>query len=391
LLSVSALRLAFQKPVTAALPALVIGGGVAGAAAATEIARRGRPVILVERQRRPHHKVCGEFISGEAALYLHDLGIDLAALGAVRIVEVRLCAVEQVIAARLPFPAFSLSRHVLDEALLRRAAHAGADVMRGSDVQSLRRQDGRWIIVRDDGHMTIAHDVFLASGKHDVRGWKRPPGRQNDLVAFKLHWRLTASETAALGASVELILFPGGYAGLEPIEDGIANLCLVLRKSRFATLGQRWDVLLPALLADCPHLARRLAKAEPCWPRPLAIASIPYGFVRTYADGLWHPGDQAACIPSFSGDGMSIALHSARLAALFCFGGGGPEAFQARLAGDIAAQVCGATLLSQMLVHPTGQKIGARAARLVPNLLGIAARATRIPSHRVNAVMDRSA
>lgn len=376
---------------TATTPALIIGGGVAGAAAATEIARLGRPVILVERQKGPHHKVCGEFISGEAALYLRHLGIDLAALGAVRITEVRLCADERVVAARLPFPAFSLSRHALDEALLRRASAAGADVMRGSGVQSLRRYNDRWIAICDDGHMLTAGNVFLASGKHDLRGWKRPPGRQNDLLGFKLHWRLAASEIAALGAAVELILFPGGYAGLEPIEDGIANLCLVVRKGRFAALGQRWERLLPALFADCPHLARRLAKAEPCWSRPLAISSIPYGFIRTHADGLWCLGDQAACIPSFSGDGMSIALHSARLAALFYFGGGGADAFQARLAGDVAAQVCRATLLSQMLVHPTGQKIGVKAARLMPNLLGFAARATRIPAHRVNAAMDRNA
>jgi menaquinone-9 beta-reductase len=141
LLSVSTLRLVFQKPVTATATALVIGGGVAGAAAATEIARNGQPVILVERQRGPHHKVCGEFISGEAALYLSDLGIDLAALDAVRITEVRLCVGEQVIPARLPFPAFSLSRQVLDETLLCQASGAGAEVMRGSGVQSLRRQD----------------------------------------------------------------------------------------------------------------------------------------------------------------------------------------------------------------------------------------------------------
>jgi flavin-dependent dehydrogenase len=376
---------------SATTPALIIGGGVAGAAAATEIARLGQPVILVERQQRPHHKVCGEFVSGEAALYLRNLGIDLAALGAVRITEVRLCAKERVVAARLPFPAFSLSRYTLDEALLRRASAAGADILRGSGVQSLRRHNDRWIVISDNGHMLAAGNVFLASGKHDLRGWKRPPGRQNDLLGFKLHWRLSASERAALSSAVELILFSGGYAGLEPIEDGMTNLCLVLRKSRFAALGQRWETLLPALLAECPHLARRLAKAELCWPRPLAISSIPYGFIRTYADGLWCLGDQAACIPSFSGDGMSIALHSARLAALFYFGGGGADAFQARLAGDVAGQVCRATLLSQMLVHPTGQRIGAKAAQLMPLLMGIAARATRIPERRINAVMDRSA
>ena len=372
---------------TRGAPALVIGGGIAGAAVAAHLAQAGHAVVLVERSDGPHHKVCGEFVSGEAALYLEDLGIEPAALGAVRMRTVRLGAGRAVATAPLPFPAFSVSRRRLDEALLAAAAERGAEIRRGRGVRSLAPCDGGWRADLDDGDAIAAGEVFLATGKHDLRGWKRPPGAQHDLVAFKLHWRLAPDEAAALGSAVELTLFPGGYAGLEPVEDGIANLCLVVRRGHLAALGQRWDALLAALRGAAPQLDQRLGGAIACWSRPLAIASIPYGYVAT-GGGPWRIGDQAAVIPSFSGDGIAIALHSARLAADIYLAGGTASQFQSRLARDVAGQVRYATLLSRMLVHPGSQAIAAVAARWLPNLVAGIAQATRIPAASLRSARD---
>jgi flavin-dependent dehydrogenase len=381
-----------RKCMRAVTPALVIGGGIAGAAMAAHLAQAGRGVALVERRPEPHDKVCGEFVSGEAALYLDDLAVDLAALGAVRVRSVRLCAGRRVTAVPLPFPACSVSRRALDEALLRAAARQGAEIRRGRAVRALApRRDG-WLAELDDGDSIAAADVFLATGKHDLRGWKRPPGVQNDLVAFKLHWRLAREEAAALGSAVELMLFPGGYAGLEPVEQGVANLCLVVRKRDLAAVGQCWDALLARLRAVCPQLDRRLGGAVACWSRPLAIASIPYGFVATAergpALGLWRLGDQAAVIPSFAGDGIAIALHSARLAADIYLAGGTAAQFQDHLARDVAAPIRRATRLSRMLVRPIGQAGAVAAARLMPDLVARTAQATRIPPPCIRTARD---
>ncbi len=369
-------------------PAVVIGGGIAGAAIAAHLAQAGRPVVLIERRGGPHDKVCGEFVSGEAALYLDDLGIDLVGLGAVRMRAVRLAAGRRVATAPLPFPAYSISRRALDEALLHAAAAAGAELRRGSGVRALRPSDAGWAVALDDGASMTASEVFLATGKHDLRGWKRPAGPQHDLVAFKLHWRLSREQTAALGASVDLALFPGGYAGLEPVEGGIANLCLVVQRSHFAALGGRWEALLCALRAACPHLDRRLTGADACWSRPLAIAAIPYGYVEERGRGAWLLGDQAAVIPSFSGDGIAIALHSARLAADVHLAGGSAAEFQWRLARDVADQVRRATWISRMLVRPAGQIAAAAGARVMPGLIAGIARMTRIPAPCLRSARD---
>jgi 2-polyprenyl-6-methoxyphenol hydroxylase-like FAD-dependent oxidoreductase len=118
---------------------LILGGGVAGCAASIALARKGRSVTLIEREPTPRHKVCGEFLSGEALEDLHALGIDVASLGAVPIDYVRLAAARRAAEAPLPFPAASLTRKALDTALIAEAIAAGVRVERGRSVQALDR------------------------------------------------------------------------------------------------------------------------------------------------------------------------------------------------------------------------------------------------------------
>jgi flavin-dependent dehydrogenase len=359
--------------------ALIVGGGLAGGALAVSLASAGRDVVLLERETGPHDKVCGEFLSREAVLYLNALGVDPLALGAQRIGAVRLASGKHVASVALPFSALSLSRRILDDALLSRAAWAGAKVRMGARVQSLETGGDGWQARLSDGESVSAKSAFLATGKHDVRGWPRPAGRQPDLIGFKQYWRLEPGQAAALAGHVELILFPGGYAGLEPVEDGRANLCLVVRRTRFAALDQQWAGLLDAIRADSPLLDRRLAGAEPSMDRPLAIASIPYGYVRGTSDGLWRLGDQAAVIPSFAGDGMSIALHSANVAAACFLGGGTAVDYQRRVAADIGRAVRFATALSLFSVHPAGRRMIGWGASFMPGAMRLVAAGTRVP------------
>jgi menaquinone-9 beta-reductase len=105
---------------------LVVGGGPAGAGVAIHLAHAGREVLLLERESKPIDKVCGEFLSAEACDYLEAIDVNLERLGAVAIERVRLVGRRDTVDAQLPFRARSLSRLVLDEALLQSATRAGA-------------------------------------------------------------------------------------------------------------------------------------------------------------------------------------------------------------------------------------------------------------------------
>lgn len=348
---------------------LIAGGGLAGAAAACLLGPRA---TLFEREATPHDKICGEFISWEAQDALTRLGIDVAALGAAPIDAVRLIHATTIVQAPLPGQGMGLSRRILDAAVLNQAERNGARLHRG---QPIRRLMPRSLEV--DGHPRLEADrILLATGKHDLRGARRAaaPG---PLVGLKMIYRLSPDEAEALAGHVEIILFPGGYAGLQPVELGRANLCLLITQTAFEQAGTTWSGVLAYLRRTAPHLARRLHGAHEQLERPPTIARIPYGFIHTPTPEdpptLFRLGDQMAVIPSFSGDGMAIALHSAFAAAAAPTA----AAYHTSLRRTLRPQIARA-----MFLHRLGQSHPAlitRAARLWPGALTWIARLTRVP------------
>lgn len=362
---------------------LVVGGGPAGSMAALRLAEAGRNVLLLEREPAAHHKVCGEFLSREAVEYLHRSGIQPHRLGAVVIRNLHLSSANRSATTPLPFPALSLSRRILDEALLTRASQAGCQVVRGVSVESLKRDGDRWIATLHNGTIIYASTVFLATGKHNLRGFPRTPARQSDLIGFKIHWSLSRSRVESLRESIELFFFQGGYGGLALIEDDIAHLCLVVRRSTLLTQGG-WPRLLADIQRQNPSLRSRLASATSLWSRPLAISPIPYGYLARESEHLWRIGDQAAVIPSFTGDGISIALHSGALAAQMFLAGRTSADYQALLRSQLRPSIALATWLSQSAVTTIGRTLALPALSHLPHAMRFIASATRIPHAALN-------
>lgn len=357
---------------------LVIGGGPAGSMVALRLATAGLRVTLVEREPGTHDKVCGEFLSREAVHYLRQVGLDPLKLGAQVIRTVRLSSGGGLASSPLPFQALSLSRRTLDEALLARAAQC-CEILRGTAVESLGREENLWAARLTDGQTLRAAAVFLATGKHDLRGYARPAGRQSDLVGFKVHFALEPTKTEALREVMDLYLFPGGYGGISLVENGIANLCLVVRRSVLHELGG-WPQLIKNIRQSNFHLRGLLDGAKPITSRPFAISPIPYGYLAVENDGIWRIGDQAAVIPSFTGDGMSIALHSATLAAQVLLAGRSSVEYVAALRAQIRNQMNFATWLSQACITSAGRSAALTFLPLAPVLLRWIAAATRIPT-----------
>jgi flavin-dependent dehydrogenase len=358
---------------------LILGGGVAGCAASIALARKGRRVTLIERESMPRHKVCGEFLSGEALEDLHLLGIDPISLGAVPINHVRLAAARRAAEAPLPFPAASLTRRALDTALLSAAVDAGVQVMQGRSVQSLARLTAdRWQATLDNGAACQARTVFLATGKHDLRGHSRPKD-PHQWVAFKMYYRLSAAQTAELADASELTLYAGGYGGIQPVEDGIVNFCCVVKRHYFARAGLRWEGLLAKMQEDCPHLAMRLHGAEPLLSKPITVTHIPYGYLRRETeDGLYCIGDQAAVIPSFTGDGISIALHTARRAASAYLAAEPASVFQPKLRTAMLPQMRLAEVAAGGLNNAFARAVLPFCLRVWPGAMRVTARLTRV-------------
>lgn len=358
--------------------ALILGGGLAGSTAACLIARAGRNVRLLERETGPHHKVCGEFLSIEAVAHLRELGVDPVALGAVPLDRMRIAWGEREVEAALPFAALGLSRYALDEALIGRAERDGARVERGVRVMELNGLAARTSAGEREGR-----HVLIATGKLPIRngGEALPDRSEESFVGFKMHYRLSPAAARQVAGTIVLALFDGGYAGLQMVEGGAANLCLVLRRSTFLQLGGDWQAVRGWLESNA-FLRRTLADAEPLFERPVAIAKLLYGLPpnnRAQGEALLL-GDRWAMTPSLTGDGMAIALRSAFLAARCVVAGDDARTYHKLLADQTRRQIARATMLQKGLETPVLRIAAYWLARVHPSLLTRAAQATRLPN-----------
>jgi flavin-dependent dehydrogenase len=357
--------------------ALVVGGGPAGAAAACELALRGRDTLLVERSAGPHHKVCGEFLSVETQAYLKRLGADAVTLGAIPVETVSICADDRVAPATLPFRALSLSRYALDAALLRRAAELGVSVQRGVSVRRVEWAGCSWIAICDDGAAIACERLVLATGKVGLRGIE--DARDGSMVGLKVHLSVSADLQQELALRVELFLFGRSYAGLELVEGGNVNLCCLVERNVARRVGTDWNRLRVFLSIANDRLGMRLARAEPMWDRVLTVTCPQDGYLnRGGGEGLYRVGDRVAHIPPFTGDGLAIALGTGLLAAE-CIAGGRGAAEYAGAACRLAGRpVWFAGLISRLAECPTVRRAMIGTASRIPALTATIARGTRL-------------
>ncbi len=158
----------------------------------------------------------------------------------------------------------------------------------------------------------------------------------------------------------------------------MANLCLVVQRSQLRRSGE-WTQLLAAILNENRQMRQYLQSATALWERPLAISPIPYGYLAGRPGGLWCVGDQAAVIPSFTGDGMSIALHSGALAAQMYLAGNSAGEYDHKLQAQLSRGMSLATLLSRAMVSGFGRNLASFGLLLFPNAMQWIAASTRIP------------
>lgn len=352
---------------------LVVGAGPAGCAAAITLARAGASPLLIDRDATPGDAICGGFLSWETAARLASLGVDVAAMGAHPVHNVALFAGNRSAHVPLPAPSWGLSRRAMDTALRDQAIAAGA----AFEQRTIRRRDGNNL---DTATGPIEADaLFLATGKHDLRGAPRP----RDAAHSTLGLRFVATDpalAALIGDAIELHLFDGGYCGLVVQEGGRVNFCMAVRKSALTAHGGEPAALIAALSAAHPAFAARADLVDSNLTVD-AIGAVPYGWRRqSTGPGQFHLGDQAAVIPSLAGEGIDIALASGIAAAEAWLAGGASASatYQTAFARRTRRPVGLAKLLWNAAERPALAAVALPVLSAIPALTRLAAKFTRI-------------
>jgi flavin-dependent dehydrogenase len=377
------------------LDVVVVGAGPAGSSVAIALAQRGWDVLLVERERLPRHKVCGEFLSPEAQASLRNLQVtdDLAALGPVPFTEATLTApLGATIEMPLPGAAWGLSRYALDATLAAAAVRQGAEMWSSTTVTACERTGDHFSLrLRERGQVwqVQARAVLMACGRYSsaglppraaskknvaTKGWRR-------CVGLKCHY-----EQITMPARVELFLVPGGYAGINPIEGNRANVCLLMTYKAFEQAGKSVPATIAAVAERHPRLARRLAMARPVEGTVCAVAPVDTGrAAQPFWDGVACLGDTASMIAPLCGDGMAMALRSAELcvpsADAFLRGSlslaGWADNYSQAWRAEFAGRVRLGRLLQSLLTTPLASEALVHLGRQRPALVEYLVRATR--------------
>ncbi len=312
--------------------AVIIGAGPAGSSAAILLARAGWSVALVEKNRFPRRKVCGECVAASNLPLLEELGIGSAfRVGAgAELRQLALLRGHSQVVADLPAGRDSryrwgraLGRETLDTLLLEQARAAGAKLLQPWSVQALHGAAGDWRCeVRAlDSAMTRTLRAPLAIDAHgswEALPWDRQSRRQtrsaSDLFAFKANFRDVALDAGRL----PVLSLNGGYGGMVLADGGIATVACCIRSDRLDALrraapGLRaGDVVEAWLKRECAGLRAALqpASREGSW---LAAGPLDPGIRLRADDAVLRIGNAAGEAHPIIGEGMSMALQSARM------------------------------------------------------------------------------
>jgi menaquinone-9 beta-reductase len=278
----------------------IIGGGPAGTAAAITAADLGFSVLLLEAGSFPRHKVCGEFVSAEALSLLTSLlRTDDLVASAHRISIARVFLDDHVLSLPVRPAAASISRHDLDHALWNAASHRGVVARERSRVKQVRSTDDSYAIELE-GEEVLARSVINAAGRwSNLHNEKRQ--NEEEWIGLKGHFTEARASTYC-----DLYFFPGGYCGVLALDDGTVNAAAMVKPDVARSLK--------AILSLNPGLQARSDSWEPV-TMPVSTAPLFFRPAQTSEDGMILAGDAAAFIDPFAGDGISMALHSGRLAA----------------------------------------------------------------------------
>jgi flavin-dependent dehydrogenase len=311
---------------------IVVGGGPAGAATATALARAGVDVLVLDRARFPRPKACSEYLSPEASRVLASMGAlaEVEQSGAAHLAGMRVRAPNgtwmrgEFAAATHGFRGFSdwglaLPRDRLDAILLDCARRAGARVEERTRVVDVDRDTtgrvtGVRVLTRGASTVHRAHVVVGADGLRSVvarRLGLARLGRWPRRVALVAHYRGIDD----IGDCGEMHVERDGYAGLADVGGGVTNVAVVVparRGREIAAAGAA--AFFESWLAARTHLAARFASAERISP-VLATGPFASHARRAWAPGVALVGDAADFFDPFTGEGIYAALRGGEMLA----------------------------------------------------------------------------
>jgi flavin-dependent dehydrogenase len=289
---------------------MILGGGLAGLTAAIHLSKIGLKVVLIEKNEYPKHKVCGEYISNEVVPYLSWLSLNIDELQPSVISKLEFSTVNgELIQCDLPLGGFGISRFAFDEFLYKKATESGCGVIQET-VENIVFENDLFTITTSSGRVLNSEIVIGAFGKRSNIDQKL----NRDFIQKKSYWLAVKSHYSGEFPVdvVGLHNFDGGYCGVSKVEKNIINICYLASYQTFKKY-KNIEEYQDQVVSQNPHLELILKKAKPLFDKPLTISQIYFDKKASVENHILMIGDTAGLIHPLCGNGMAMAIHSAKI------------------------------------------------------------------------------
>lgn len=290
----------------------IIGGGLSGLVAAIHLSQKNLPVTLFEKDTYPNHKVCGEYVSQEIVPYFNQLGINLSDIHPAYIDELLFSDTSgNIVNTKLPLGGLGISRYALDEFLYKKAIETGVQFIHDLVIDINYAEDEFELITNNKGSFQFEM-VLGAYGKRSLLDKKL----DRQFIDKKSGWLAVKGHYKKVDFPDNLVMlhnFEGGYCGLSKTETGTINVCYLASYNSFKKYKDP-TLFKNKVLMQNPHLKNFFQNATPLFEKDLSIAQISFEKKTSIQDHILMLGDAAGLIHPLSGNGMAMAIHSAKIA-----------------------------------------------------------------------------
>lgn len=294
----------------------IIGGGLAGLTLSVLLARQGFSIILIEKERYPFHKVCGEYISMESWDFLtKEIGLSPDEMNASDIRKLQVTSPAGIsLTTGLGLGGFGISRYKLDNLLKEISEKEGVKIMEGCKAENAAFINGIFTVTTSlgDYRSVVCCGSWGKKSNLDVK-WKRSfiyklSERLDNYVGIKYH--VTANLPKDL---MMLHNFKDGYCGVSKIEDGKYCVCWFSKAKNLKKCGKSIDRTESEILSQNPYL-KNLFSSMVKITDTLSISRVSLSNKNAVENNVLMLGDAAGMISPLCGNGMSMAMHSSKIA-----------------------------------------------------------------------------
>jgi menaquinone-9 beta-reductase len=290
---------------------IIIGGGLSGLTNAILLKKAGLSVTLFEEKKYPFHRVCGEYISNEVIPFLEKENLFPSELIPSTITQFQLTSpTGNALSMKLDLGGFGVSRYSYDLWLSEKAQEAGVIIIHERVVSCNFNNDEFTISTNSDDHYQSKF-VIGAFGKRSFLDKKMDRNfinKRSPYIGVKYHIKNEELEQD----TIALHNFQDGYCGVSKIENDTFNLCYLSHRNNLkipSSLSEMEEVVLKRN----PFLNKIFNDSTFLFEKPEVINEISFEKKEPVFNHVLMSGDSAGMIAPLCGNGMAMAIHSAKV------------------------------------------------------------------------------